>query len=273
MSRLSLAKSIQKKKSMLCVGLDTDLSRIPLHIRENYDDPIVEFNRKIIAATSDMCVAYKFNIAFYEANGVNGWNDLEKSLALVPDDILTIADAKRGDIGNTSSRYAHAFLRHFDFDAITVAPYMGEDSLRPFFEFDDKWVIILGLTSNTGSLDFQMLPMANGEYLFETVLKKCSSYGTPDNTMFVVGATQTEYLKRVRDAVPDHFLLVPGIGAQGGDLPSTIDYGLNDHYGLLINSSRGIIYADTGQTFDLHARAAARSINEEFGALVNFSLI
>jgi orotidine-5'-phosphate decarboxylase len=270
MNRNKLVEIIRKRKSMLCVGLDTDPTRIPDFIKENFDDPIFEFNRRIINATKDICVAYKFNIAFYESHGPRGWDALAKSLSIIPDDIFTIADAKRGDIGNTSAQYASTFFELYDFDSITVSPYMGYDSLEPFYGWEDKWVIILGLTSNGGSSDFQMKKLSSGEYLFEYVLKRTAEYGDAGNTMFVIGATQSEYLKRARTIVPDHFFLMPGIGAQGGDLESSLALGMNDDYGLLINSSRGIIYAGNGKTFDNKAAIAAEQINDNIRALINF---
>ncbi len=269
-NRNTLATAIQKKSSMLCVGLDTNPALIPLQIRHDFDDPILEFNRQIINGTKEHCIAYKFNIAFYESQGQRGWDSLRESLKLIPKDILTIADAKRGDIGNTSAQYADAFFSEFEFDAITVSPYMGEDSVRPFLEYEDKWVIILGLTSNRGSSDFQLQKLPDNRYLFEHVIERCAQWGTPDNIMFVIGATQTDYLKRAREIAPDHFFLMPGIGAQGGDLHNTLRYGVNDHYGLLINSSRGIIYAEGPGTLQENARTEAKVINRSVAMLIDF---
>ena len=268
MKRADLVGIIKERQTVLCVGLDTDIKRIPKFILQNYEDPIFEFNRRIIEATKDICVAYKFNIAFYEAQGASGWESLERSLSLIPPEVFTIADAKRGDIGNTSKLYARTFFETFNFDSITVAPYMGEDSLSPFYGYDDKWVIILGLTSNKGSQDFQMQQMSDGQYLYEHVIKRSAEFGDANNTMFVVGATKTEYVKRIRDMIPDHFFLMPGIGKQGGDLEGALTNGLNDDYGLLINSSRGIIFADDGEHFDVAARNVAQGMNEVIGKLL-----
>ncbi len=270
MNRKALISAIQDKKTMLCVGLDTDIKRIPQFIIDHYEDPIVEFNRRIIAATSDECVAYKFNIAFYESLGPKGWEALERSLDLIPDGIFTIADAKRGDIGNTSKLYARTFFETYDFDSITVSPYMGSDSLEPFYGYDDKWIIILGLTSNKGSQDVQMQQLKNGERVYQETIRRCAEYGDASNTMFVVGATKSEYIKEIRDIVPDHFFLMPGIGKQGGDLQSSLDNGMTDDYGLLINSSRGIIYADETESFDEGALAAAKTLNAAIRDHVSF---
>ncbi len=263
MKRTSLIQQIKSKKTLLSVGLDTDINRVPLWIKNNFDDPIFEFNKRIIKATHDHCIAYKFNIAFYEAMGTVGWDALEKSLALIPDDIFTIADAKRGDIGNTSALYARTFFETYNFDAITVAPYMGYDSLSPFYGYDDKWVIILGLTSNGGSADFQMQQLEDGRRVYEEVIRRCAEYGSADNTMFVVGATKSDYISKIREIVPNHFFLMPGIGKQGGDLKSSLKHGLNDDYGLLINSSRGIIYASDEKDFDQVAQAEAIKLNDQ----------
>ncbi len=262
MKRQDLVSKIKSKQSLLCVGLDTDIIRIPQFIKDNFDDPILEFNRRIIEATKDQCVAYKFNIAFYEAQGVKGWESLEKSLALIPDDIFTIADAKRGDIGNTSKLYARTFFETYNFDSITVSPYMGQDSLEPFYGYNDKWVIILGLTSNKGSADFQMQTLADGRKVYQEVIRRSAEFGDAGNTMFVVGATKTDFIKEVRDIIPNHFFLMPGIGKQGGDLEGSLKNGLNDDYGLLINSSRGIIYASDGEDFDKSAAEAASQLNQ-----------
>lgn len=250
MDRKQLYQEIQNKASYLCVGLDTDLSRIPKHLLDD-PDPIFAFNKHIIDATKDHCVAYKPNIAFYEALGPKGWESLEKTMDYIPDNIFTIADAKRGDIGNTSKKYAETFFSYFDFDAVTVAPYMGIDSVSPFLEFDDKWVILLGLTSNKGSNDFQHLT-TDGMPLHEHVIRKSQDWGNPDNLMFVIGATHPESFKDIRAMAEDYFFLVPGVGAQGGSVAGVSENGLNDHCGLLINSSRGIIYAG-GDTEDFAA--------------------
>lgn len=262
MNRKELVAAQKEKQSLLCVGLDTDIKRIPQFLKDNYDDPILEFNRRIIEATKDSCVAYKFNIAFYEAMGAKGWDSLESSLALVPEGIFTIADAKRGDIGNTSSLYARTFFETYNFDSITVSPYMGQDSLEPFYGYDNKWIIILGLTSNKGSQDFQMLDLPDGRKVYQEVIRRAAEFGDASNTMFVVGATQTDYIKVVREIIPDHFFLMPGIGKQGGDIEASLKYGLNDDYGLLINSSRGIIYAGEGEAFDQAAKRAANDLND-----------
>lgn len=261
MKKQDLINTIKKKQSLLSVGLDTDIQRIPKFIKDNFNDPIYEFNKRIIEATKDICVAYKFNIAFYEAQGAKGWESLEKSLSLIPEDIFTIADAKRGDIGNTSSLYARTFFENYNFDSITVSPYMGQDSLEPFYGYDDKWVIILGLTSNKGSEDFQMQELKDGRKVYQEVIRRSAEFGDANNTMFVVGATKTDFIKEVRDIIPDHFFLMPGIGKQGGDLNGSLNFGLNDDYGLLINSSRGIIYAGEGEDFDQVAAESAGQLN------------
>lgn len=261
MKREVLVDHMRSKSTLLCVGLDTDILRIPTFIREQYDDPIFEFNRRIVEATKDICVAYKFNIAFYEAQGVKGWQSLEKSLSLIPEDVFTIADAKRGDIGNTSQLYARTFFETYDFDALTVSPYMGRDSLEPFYGYDDKWVIILGLTSNAGSADCQMLTLDDGRKVYEEVISRSATYGDHNNTMFVVGATKSDYIDSIRQQLPDHFFLMPGIGKQGGDLDEAMTKGLNQDFGLLINSSRGIIYASDQEDFDQAARVSAQSLN------------
>lgn len=258
MNRKDLFKRIVEKKSCLCVGLDSDLTKIPKHLLSS-KDPIFEFNKTVIDATKDHCVAYKPNIAFYEAMGPKGWETLEKTMDYIPDEIFTIADAKRGDIGNTSKKYAQCFFEYFNFDSVTVAPYMGVDSVSPFLEFDDKWVILLGLTSNKGSQDFQMIK-GDDRYLYESVLTKAQEWGTSDNLMFVIGATHPESFENIRSLVADNFLLVPGIGAQGGDLAGVMQYGSNDHCGLLINSSRGIIYAGDGEDYSIKIEQAAVSV-------------
>ncbi len=269
MNKSTLVSNIKEKQSVVCVGLDTDIKRIPKFIIENYNDPILEFNRRIINATKSHCVAYKFNIAFYEEQGSAGWESLENSLQLVPDNIFTIADAKRGDIGNTSNLYARTFFETYNFDSITVSPYMGQDSLEPFYGYDDKWVIILGLTSNVGSQDFQMLQLQDGRHLYEEVIKRSAEFGNADNTMFVVGATKTDFIKRIRDIVPDHFFLMPGIGSQGGDLESSMTNGLNHDFGLLINSSRSIIYAGDGPGFELKAEEACINLRTSIIPFLN----
>lgn len=270
MTREELFTQIQKKQSYLCIGLDTDLKKIPAHL-QRAADPVFEFNKQIIDATSDLCVAYKPNIAFYEALGPKGWESLEKTLAYIPKDIFTIADAKRGDIGNTSELYARTFFDYLDFDSVTVAPYMGADSVKPFLIKSGKWVILLALTSNPGSADFQMLNTGNGpgRYLFEEVLEKSQSWATDEQLMFVVGATRTDYIERVRRIAPKHFLLVPGVGAQGGSLEEISRLGLNGQVGLLVNSSRQIIYAGQQEDFAAKARQQALLLQQEMAMLLD----
>jgi orotidine-5'-phosphate decarboxylase len=262
MNRQELIQQIREKKSFLCVGLDTDLTKIPKHLLEK-EDPIFEFNKAIIDATKDFCVAYKPNIAFYECYGPKGWESLKKTLDYIPSNIFTIADAKRGDIGNTSTYYAKTFFDYLNCDSVTIAPYMGEDSVKPFLEFQNKWAIVLALTSNHGANDFQFLKDSEGTELFRNVLKKVSSWGTPDNTMFVVGATRAERIGEVRKLVPEHFFLVPGVGAQGGSLTDVSNFGWNKDCGLLVNSSRGIIYTSNEIDFADKARFEAQKIQEE----------
>lgn len=256
MSRCALFDFIKKQESYLCVGLDTDLKKIPSFLLD-FEDPIFEFNRRIIDATKDLCVAYKPNLAFYEVLGAKGWESLQKTVDYIPDTHLVIADAKRGDIGNTSTYYARAFFENLGADAITVAPYMGSDSVKPFLGFPEKWVIVLALTSNAGSKDFQLEAQSNGELFFEMVLKKTMTWAGPDELMFVVGATHPYQFTRIRDICQDHFLLIPGVGAQGGDLDAISKVALNDHCGILVNASRSILYAGSGEDFDHHARLAA----------------
>lgn len=259
-----LFTSIVNKKSFLCIGLDTHIDKIPAHLKK-YDNPLFRFNKKIVDATQHFAMAYKPNIAFYEAQGIEGWKALEETVIYIKQtypDIFLIADAKRGDIGNTSGMYAKAFFEKLPFDAITVAPYMGEDSVRPFFEYPDKWVILLSLTSNSGANDFQKVKLNTNKYLFEQVLINAQRWGSENNLMFVVGATNSENFREVRDIVPDHFLLVPGVGAQGGNLEDVISFGMNKKCGLIINSSRSIIYAGSGHDFDLKAASEAHKIQE-----------
>jgi orotidine-5'-phosphate decarboxylase len=255
MNRLELVSQIQQKQNYLCVGLDTDIDKIPKHLLA-LPDPAFEFNRAIIDATKDLCVSYKINTAFYEAMGVKGWQALEKTINYIPSTHFTIADAKRGDIGNTSSQYAKAFFEVYGFDAVTVAPYMGEDSIRPFLEYEDKWTIVLGLTSNKGAQDFEMLKTGE-EHLYEKVLRTVSRWGNVNNLMFVIGATQAEQLTHIRTIIPDHFLLVPGVGAQGGSLEDVSKAGLNKDCGLLVNASRAIIYASSNENFAGDAKEIA----------------
>lgn len=270
MNRKELVANILRKKSFLCVGLDTDLKKIPEHLLKT-DDPIFKFNKAIIDATAEYCVAYKPNLAFYECFGIEGWNALEKTVKYLkknyPDQFI-IADAKRGDIGNTSKMYARSFFEHLDVDAITVAPYMGEDSITPFYGYDGKWVIVLGLTSNKGSHDFQMTKNGEGAPLFEQVMRKASDWGNDDNTMFVVGATQGVMFREVRDIIPNKFLLVPGVGAQGGSLQEVAKYGITKDCGLLVNSSRGIIYASQNEDFASVAKEKAKELQEEMAAIL-----
>jgi orotidine-5'-phosphate decarboxylase len=263
MNRADLYAEIKKKKSYLCVGLDTDLSRIPTHLQHT-SDPVFEFNKQIIDATHPYCVAYKPNIAFYEALGPKGWESLEKTLAYIPNECFTIADAKRGDIGNTSALYAKAFFEQMNFDSITVAPYMGEDSVKPFLKFEDKWVILLAHTSNSGSADFQLIESkVSGKKLYEEVITKSQQWGTPDQLMYVVGATRADKIAEIRKLASDYFFLVPGIGAQGGDLEEVSKHGMNRQCGLLVNSARAIIYASSGIDFAIAAGKEAKKVRDE----------
>jgi orotidine-5'-phosphate decarboxylase len=261
LNRQTLIQQIRTKKSYLCVGLDSDITKIPRHLLQ-HEDPVFEFNKAIIDATQDVCVSYKINTAFYEANGLQGWQSMEKTLNYIPKDIFTIADAKRGDIGNTSTQYAKAFFNAMHFDSITVAPYMGKDSVKPFLDFENKWTIVLGLTSNEGAYDFQYLKNENQE-LFKHVIQKVASWGTDENLMFVIGATKTAQLKEVRELIPHHFLLVPGVGAQGGSLEEVSKIGMNADVGLLVNASRQIIFASNGEDFAEKARAEAIKLQAE----------
>lgn len=266
MTRQALVEQIRKKKSFLCVGLDTDIQKIPDHLHKE-EDPVFAFNKQIIDTTADLCVAYKPNLAFYESLGAKGWESLQKTIEYIPDEIFTIADAKRGDIGNTSTMYARAFFEQMKFDSVTVAPYMGVDSVTPFLQFDDKWVILLALTSNPGSQDFQQLKLKNeDEKLYERVLKESSLWGTTDNLMYVVGATRVEALADIRKIIPDHFLLVPGVGAQGGSLEEVVKYGMNDDVGLLVNASRSIIYAGKDHDFAKAARFETHKLQQEMAS-------
>ena len=270
MNKQQLIDNISRKKSFLCVGLDTDVDKIPEHLFDVTDDPIFEFNKQIIDATSDLCVAYKPNLAFYESIGLEGWDVLERTVDYIrtnyPDQFI-IADAKRGDIGNTSAMYARTFFGNMDFDAVTIAPYMGEDSVAPFLTYENKWAIVLALTSNTGASDFQYIE-EDGEKLFEKVLKTSKKWGTDENMMFVVGATKAEMLADIRKIIPTHFLLVPGIGAQGGSLQEVAKYGLTDECGLLINSSRQIIYASSETDFAEKAREEALKVQQEMSKIL-----
>lgn len=267
MTRRELVDQIRQKQSFLCVGLDADLHRIPKHLFQTAD-PVFEFNKQIIDATKDLCVAYKPNLAFYESLGAKGWLSLEKTLRYIPNEHFTIADAKRGDIGNTSHLYAKAFFETLDFDAVTVAPYMGEDSVKPFLEFEDKWVVVLALTSNKGSADFQFSTQDGQMPLYQKVIQKAQGWGSPDKLMFVVGATHPEMFEEIRRLAPEHFFLVPGIGAQGGDLQGVSEFGLNGECGLLVNSSRGIIYAGQGEDFAAKARKAAKKLQQQMASIL-----
>ena len=270
MTKQELFENIKRKESFLCVGLDTDINKIPEHILNISDDPIFDFNVEIIKATADLCVAYKPNLAFYESIGLAGWDALERTVNFIraeyPDQFI-IADAKRGDIGNTSAMYARTFFGNMDVDAVTVAPYMGEDSVLPFLTYENKWVILLALTSNKGAFDFQYME-ENGEKLFEKVLKTSKEWGSDEKMMYVVGATKAEMLSDIRKIIPNHFLLVPGVGAQGGSLSEVAQYGLNDMCGLLVNSSRQILYASTEADFKDAARNEAKRLQIEMAEIL-----
>lgn len=270
MTTQQLYENIRAKKSFLCIGLDVDLNKIPEHLLAS-EDPIFEFNKAIIDATHDLAVAYKPNTAFYEAHGLKGWIALEKTIAYINNkhpEIFTIADAKRGDIGNTSAMYAKAFLQDMGFDSVTVAPYMGRDSVEPFLAVEDKFTILLALTSNEGAYDFQTL-QSGGHELYKQVLETSKTWTNSHKLMYVVGATKAEYFKEIRQIVPESFLLVPGVGAQGGSLAEVCKYGLNEKVGLLINSSRGIIYASNGTDFAERAREGAAEIQQEMRDILN----
>ena len=274
MTREQLIEQIFAKKSFLCVGLDTDAKKIPAHLLDLHD-PIVEFNKAIIDATAPYCVAYKPNLAFYEAHGTHGMIAFKKTVEYIRErhpHHFIIADAKRGDIGNTSKMYARTFFDEYKVDMLTVAPYMGEDSVTPFLEYDGKWVALLALTSNKGSLDFQLTKDENGERLFEKVMRKAQEWGTPQNMMFVVGATRGEMFKDVRRLAPQHFLLVPGVGAQGGSLEEVCQYGMTSDCGLLVNSSRGIIYASDDEDFAEMAGNKAREMQQAMEKLLELRI-
>lgn len=262
MNRQELVNLIRERKSYLCVGLDTDIHKIPKHLL-SHPDPIFAFNKAIIDATKDLCVSYKINTAFYECQGIRGWESLQRTVEYIPKGIFTIADAKRGDIGNTSSYYAKTFFDTYQFDSVTVAPYMGRDSVTPFLGFSEKWAIVLGLTSNEGSQDFQQLKLEDGSSLYEQVMRTTASWGSPDNMMFVVGATQADSIAAIRQMLPDHFFLVPGVGAQGGSLKEISEKGLNKDVGLLVNASRAVIYAGNDERFAEDARDAAKLLQAE----------
>ncbi len=261
----NLVSEINKKQSFLCVGLDTDLSKIPSHLLD-FEDPVFEFNKQVIDATKDYCVAYKPNIAFYEAMGIKGWESLKKTIDYIPKNIFTIADAKRGDIGNTAKKYAETFYETYDFDSITVAPYMGEDSITPFLEYEDKWTILLGVTSNKGGSDFQLFGNEHGKPLYQEVLERSMKWGTKEQLMFVVGATRGTLIEEVRAIAKENFFLVPGVGAQGGSLEEVVKYGRTKDVGLLVNSSRGIIYAGKGIDFSDQVKEAAFNLQQEMAA-------
>ncbi len=270
MNKQQLITEIHKKQSFLCIGLDVDLEKIPSHLL-SLEDPIFEFNKQIIDATHHLAVAYKPNTAFYEAYGIKGWKSLEKTIQYTNKnypEIFTIADAKRGDIGNTSTRYAKAFFEDLAFDSVTVAPYMGRDSVEPFLEFDNKFTILLALTSNVGGLDFQTFTNKQNQKLYQKVIAQSLTWKNSENLMFVVGATRPDYFKNIRKIAPNHFLLVPGIGAQGGNLQEVCQYGLNKDIGLLINSSRGIIYASNTESFAKKAAEKALELQQEMATML-----
>lgn len=253
---------MHQKKTLLCVGLDTDINKLPSHFSKT-PDSVVEFNESIIEETHDICVSYKLNLAFYEAMGQAGWDVLRRTIELLPENSFVIADAKRGDIGNTASMYADAFFKDLDVDAVTLSPYMGKDSITPFLDYKGKWSILLGLTSNEGSKDFQMQKLQDGSYVYEQVLKTSCQWGSADNMMYVVGATQASSLASIRKILPDHFFLVPGVGAQSGDMAEVIKNGANDDGGLLINASRSILYASNGKDFAAKAREEALRLKQQ----------
>jgi orotidine-5'-phosphate decarboxylase len=267
MTRAELVAQIKQKRSFLCVGLDTDPAKIPAHLLD-LEDPIYEFNKAIIEATLPYCVAYKPNFAFFEAMGEKGMKALRKTMELIPSTHFTIADAKRGDIGNTSERYAAAYFNDFSFDSVTVAPYMGSDSVQPFMKTDGKWTILLALTSNPGADDFEQLTLSNGKKLYEQVVDTAKTWGTPEQLMFVVGATRVEALKSLRERAPEYFFLIPGVGAQGGDLKSVSLAAMNLDCGMLVNASRSILYASSGEDFAIKAAAEARLMQEEMAVLL-----
>lgn len=267
MTRKELIAQIRMKQSFLCVGLDPVMDKIPRHLLA-YDDPVFEFNKRIIDATSEFAVAYKPNTAFYEALGVKGWESLEKTINYIPKDCFIIADAKRGDIGNTSTAYAKTFFETLPCDAVTVAPYMGKDSVQPFLQFEGKWAIVLALTSNSGAMDFQYHTNIEDQPLFAKVISEVKDWGTHDNLMFVVGATRAEQLAEIRKIIQDHFLLIPGVGAQGGSLEEVVKAGANADCGLLVNASRSIIYAGSGEDFELYAKKEALNIQSEMALYV-----
>lgn len=269
MFRNELVQQIQDKKNYLCVGLDTDITKIPQHLLAD-KNPVLAFNKAIIDATKDYCVSYKVNTAFYEAMGAKGWEIMQETFDYIPATHFKIADAKRGDIGNTSHQYAKAFFETMNADAVTIAPYMGEDSVRPFLEYEGKWAIVLGLTSNKGSEDFQQLKIAGGhQLLYEKVMDTVAAWGNPSNLMFVTGATQATEFERIRGIIPEHFLLVPGVGAQGGSLADVSKYGLNPDCGLLVNASRAVIFASGKEDFAEAAMSVAKEYSAEMAGYLN----
>ena len=259
MNRQELISQIKQKQSYLCVGLDTDIEKMPPHLNGD----VMAFNKAVIEATKDYCVSYKVNTAFYEAQGVEGWKNLKETFDMIPNSHFIIADAKRGDIGNTSNQYSKAFFEKMNCDAVTVAPYMGKDSLQSFLDYKNKWTIVLGLTSNKGAEDFELLELANGKKLYKEVIEKISGWGTDENLMFVTGATQASHLGDLRQIIPNHFLLIPGVGKQGGDLNAISKVALNDDIGILVNASRSIIFASQGEDYAEAAGKEAKKIAEE----------
>jgi orotidine-5'-phosphate decarboxylase len=266
MNKHELIQQIKNKKNYLCIGLDTDATKLPNHL-QSHRDGVFEFNKAIINATKEFCVSYKINTAFYEAMGIKGWKALEQTVNYIPATHLKIADAKRGDIGNTSAQYAKTFFEVYNFDAVTVAPYMGEDSIRPFLDYEDKWTVVLGLTSNNGSADFQQLKVSSEAteslFLYEKVMQRIAEWGTPDNLMFVVGATKPQQLEEIRKTFPEHFFLIPGVGSQGGNLKEVSEAALNDEGGILVNASRAIIYAGENENFAEEGRRVAEGYADE----------
>jgi len=267
MTKNKLVQQINRKQSYLCVGLDTDIQKLPAHLPKTKEG-VIAFNKAIIDATAPYCVSYKINTAFYESQGVKGWEAMEATLSHIPATHFTIADAKRGDIGNTSAQYAKTFFQTLPFDAITVAPYMGKDSIEPFLAYQDKCTIVLGLTSNEGSKNFEQQKLASGQFLYESVLEQVASWGTTDQLMFVIGATKAEDFSSIRKIIPNHFLLVPGVGAQGGSLSEVTKYGKNKEVGLLVNASRAVIFASAGNDFAEKAALAASDYATEMKALL-----
>jgi orotidine-5'-phosphate decarboxylase len=262
MNRTELIHQIKTKKNYLCIGLDTDVKKIPAHI-QSQPDAVLQFNKAIIDATKEYCIGYKINTAFYEVLGAKGWQILEETVSYIPSTHFKIADAKRGDIGNTSAQYARTFFETYAFDAVTVAPYMGEDSIRPFLEYENKFTIVLGLTSNKGANDFELLKTSDNYFFYEKIISTIANWGTRENLMFVVGATQTHQLKNIRNIIPQHFLLIPGVGAQGGSLKEVSEYGMNKDCGLIVNASRAIIYKSSKKNFAEEAANAAKEYAEE----------